>query len=247
MSDSTSCSGTCRRAIFPFSFCSWQKASESDVYRGAGWGDLSVEKLIVSTCEEEDPIGDVKIDDRSVLSCLRIVSESTTQHVDEKGIKWFIKTLAPSVEGSMIMRSHLRIRSRDLTSLCPAKEPWANAALIGSYLGSCQCAWQRVAKSLANNPFDYCAACMCRTNHGSWGHTAGQRLQGAGVGFGFAMAGNMANMRGNSCARQQPQRGPAESKDQAMSMLKQLGELKAAGILTDIEFDAKKKELLAKL
>jgi hypothetical protein len=61
------------------------------------------------------------------------------------------------------------------------------------------------------------------------------------------MAGNMANMRGNSCARQQPQRGPAESKDQAMSMLKQLGELKAAGILTDIEFDAKKKELLAKL
>lgn len=32
-----------------------------------------------------------------------------------------------------------------------------------------------------------------------------------------------------------------------MVMLKQLGELKAVGILTDIEFDAKKKELLAKL
>ena len=28
---------------------------------------------------------------------------------------------------------------------------------------------------------------------------------------------------------------------------KQLGELKAAGVLTDAEFDAKKKELLAKL
>jgi hypothetical protein len=32
-----------------------------------------------------------------------------------------------------------------------------------------------------------------------------------------------------------------------MAMLKQLGELKAAGILTDTEFDTKKKELLAKL
>jgi hypothetical protein len=32
-----------------------------------------------------------------------------------------------------------------------------------------------------------------------------------------------------------------------MAMLKQLGELKTAGILTDAEFDSKKKELLAKL
>ena len=39
----------------------------------------------------------------------------------------------------------------------------------------------------------------------------------------------------------------AETKDQIMAMLKQLGELKAAGILTDSEFDTKKKELLAKL
>jgi hypothetical protein len=30
-------------------------------------------------------------------------------------------------------------------------------------------------------------------------------------------------------------------------MLKQLGELKSAGILTDAEFESKKKELLAKL
>jgi hypothetical protein len=32
-----------------------------------------------------------------------------------------------------------------------------------------------------------------------------------------------------------------------MSTLKQLGELKSAGILTDAEFEAKKKEILAKL
>ena len=36
-------------------------------------------------------------------------------------------------------------------------------------------------------------------------------------------------------------------KDQIMATLKQLGELKAAGVLTDAEFEAKKKELLAKL
>ncbi|HEX7844056.1 MAG TPA: SHOCT domain-containing protein, partial [Kofleriaceae bacterium] len=69
----------------------------------------------------------------------------------------------------------------------------------------------------------------------------------AGIGLGFAMAGNMAGTMGNANAAQAAQRAPAESKDQIMAMLKQLGELKSAGILTDAEFDAKKKELLAKL
>ncbi len=77
------------------------------------------------------------------------------------------------------------------------------------------------------------------------GGDAGGAFQGAGIGLGFAMAGNMSNMMGNANA-QQP-RAPAESKDQIMAMLKQLGELKSAGILTDGEFETKKKELLAKL
>jgi membrane protease subunit (stomatin/prohibitin family) len=77
------------------------------------------------------------------------------------------------------------------------------------------------------------------------GGDGGGAFQGAGIGLGFAMAGNMAGTMGNANATQQ--RGPAESKDQIMAMLKQLGELKAAGVLTDSEFDAKKKELLAKL
>jgi membrane protease subunit (stomatin/prohibitin family) len=66
-------------------------------------------------------------------------------------------------------------------------------------------------------------------------------LDGAGIGMGFAMANQMGGMMG------QQQRPAGESKDQIMTMLKQLGELKAAGILTDAEFEAKKKELLAKL
>jgi membrane protease subunit (stomatin/prohibitin family) len=76
------------------------------------------------------------------------------------------------------------------------------------------------------------------------GGDAGGAFQGAGIGLGFAMAGNMAGTMGNANAGQRP---PGESKDQIMAMLKQLGELKAAGILTDGEFDAKKKELLSKL
>lgn len=75
---------------------------------------------------------------------------------------------------------------------------------------------------------------------------SGAGLEGAGIGMGFAMAGQMANMMGGmgggGAARQQ-----GESRDQILATLKQLGELKAAGILTDAEFEAKKKELLAKL
>jgi membrane protease subunit (stomatin/prohibitin family) len=81
------------------------------------------------------------------------------------------------------------------------------------------------------------------------GDGGGAAFQGAGVGLGFAMAGNMMNGMGGMGMQQpqQPQQAPAQSKDQVMAMLKQLGELKQAGILTDAEFEAKKRELLAKL
>jgi membrane protease subunit (stomatin/prohibitin family) len=75
-------------------------------------------------------------------------------------------------------------------------------------------------------------------------------LDGAGIGMGFAMAGQMMNSMQGMGRPAGPGGGaaaPTESKDQIMTMLKQLGELKAAGVLTDTEFDAKKKELLAKL
>ena len=77
------------------------------------------------------------------------------------------------------------------------------------------------------------------------GGDGGGAFQGAGIGMGFAMAGQMAGMMGNANANQPKPAG--ETREQIMATLKQLGELKAAGILTDAEFDAKKKELLAKL
>jgi len=77
------------------------------------------------------------------------------------------------------------------------------------------------------------------------GGDGGGAFQGAGIGMGFAMAGQMAGMMGNANA-QNAQQAP-QSKESIMATLKQLGELKAAGVLTDAEFEAKKKELLAKL
>jgi membrane protease subunit (stomatin/prohibitin family) len=74
------------------------------------------------------------------------------------------------------------------------------------------------------------------------GGDGGAAFQGAGIGMGFAMAGQMGGMMGNANAQK-----PTESRDQIMNTLKQLGELKAAGVLTDAEFEAKKKDLLAKL
>jgi len=84
----------------------------------------------------------------------------------------------------------------------------------------------------------------------------GGGLEGAGIGMGFAMAGQMMQNFQQMPRAQAPAApgaapaAPAEapqSKEQIMATLKQLGELKAAGILTDDEFNAKKKDLLAKL
>ena len=76
------------------------------------------------------------------------------------------------------------------------------------------------------------------------GGEGGGALQGAGIGLGFNMAGQFANMNANA---PRPAAPVEMTKDQIMSTLKQLGELKTAGVLTDAEFEAKKKDLLAKL
>jgi membrane protease subunit (stomatin/prohibitin family) len=75
----------------------------------------------------------------------------------------------------------------------------------------------------------------------------GGALDGAGIGMGFAMAGQMMNTMNQGQARPPGQAAPPESRDQILATLKQLGELKAAGILTDAEFESKKKDLLARL
>ena len=73
--------------------------------------------------------------------------------------------------------------------------------------------------------------------------------EGIGMGMGFGMANMMMNQQGQNQNQNQnaDSEEKAESKEDIMKTLKELGELKQAGILTAKEFDAKKKELLSRL
>jgi membrane protease subunit (stomatin/prohibitin family) len=63
---------------------------------------------------------------------------------------------------------------------------------------------------------------------------------GAGVALGQVLAQNLqAGLQGAGAAGVKP--------DEVMATLEKLGDLKAKGILTQAEFDAKKAELLKKL
>ncbi len=70
---------------------------------------------------------------------------------------------------------------------------------------------------------------------------------GAGEGIGAGLGFGMAQMFMNQNQNQNNPNAPKESKADIMNMLKELGELKTAGILTEEEFTTKKKELLARL
>ena len=75
---------------------------------------------------------------------------------------------------------------------------------------------------------------------------------GMDMGTGLAMGKMMADMMSQTQNQPQNTGAPASgqpemTKDEIMKLLKDLGELKASGILTEEEFNAKKKELLAKL
>ncbi|MBR9920871.1 MAG: virion core protein (lumpy skin disease virus) [Bacteroidetes bacterium] len=69
--------------------------------------------------------------------------------------------------------------------------------------------------------------------------------EGIGMGMGFGMAQMMMNQKGGG--EQQPQNSKAQTREEILSTLKELGGLKESGILTDEEFEAKKKELLERL
>ena len=70
--------------------------------------------------------------------------------------------------------------------------------------------------------------------------------EGIGMGMGFGMANMMMNQQQGGEAPATGS-GKAETKEDIMVLLNQLGELKDKGVLTKKEFDEKKKELLARL
>jgi len=70
--------------------------------------------------------------------------------------------------------------------------------------------------------------------------------EGIGMGMGFGMANMMMNQQGQGQAQNNESSKP-QTKEEIMATLKELGKLMKDGILTKKEFDAKKKELLARL
>ena len=72
---------------------------------------------------------------------------------------------------------------------------------------------------------------------------------GAGLGAGMMMANMMGqSFQGMNQQQQQPAQQAAKmSVDEIMSAIEKLGKMKEAGLITQEEFDAKKKDLLAKM
>ena len=81
------------------------------------------------------------------------------------------------------------------------------------------------------------------------GGIGGDGLLGTVVGLGMVtpIANRMGNLMSNATENIQQNNSSMNNKDEVIKLLKELGELKASGILTEEEFAEKKKELLSKL
>jgi membrane protease subunit (stomatin/prohibitin family) len=83
---------------------------------------------------------------------------------------------------------------------------------------------------------------------GQGGGVAGDAMGlGAGVAMGQVLAQNLQQGLQGGAAQQAAAAAASVKPDEVMATLEKLGELKAKGILTQEEFDAKKAELLKKL
>jgi membrane protease subunit (stomatin/prohibitin family) len=71
--------------------------------------------------------------------------------------------------------------------------------------------------------------------------------EGIGAGLGFGMAQMFMNQNQNQNQNQNVPVPQKETKEDIIGLLKELGQLKEVGVLTQEEFDTKKKELLARL
>ncbi len=201
-----------------------QRATDNDAF--LGWFKSQVQKTM------KDGVAELIVKQNWPL--MKVTSGAYTEEIETSTLANVRKNIEPY--GVEIMRFgdfSVTMDQNDKERLDKLVDRMAYVAGMGSAPGG-MAAYQQLAQ----------AEMMMGAAEGlKTGDGGGGALQGAGIGMGFAMAGQMANAMGGAQAK------PAapESKDQIMATLKQLGELKAAGVLTDAEFDAKKKELLAKL
>jgi membrane protease subunit (stomatin/prohibitin family) len=196
-----------------------QRATENEQF--VGWFKSQVQKTI------KDHIAELVVKENWPL--LKVTSGAYTDEIETFTLSSVRKNIEPyGVEVMRFGDFTISMDQADKDRLDKLVERAAYVNMAGGY--------QQMAQ----------AEMMLGAAEGMKKGGGGSALDGAGIGMGFAMAGQMGNMMGGM-GNQQQQRPAIESKDQIMTMLKQLGELKAAGILTDAEFESKKKELLAKL
>lgn len=136
-----------RRIVFPFAFVDDAQGREHDAYVHSGMAcGVHIEKMIVASPEEADPIVDLQVDDRPMLWALRVESRT-----EEDSTYWtkvparevpagegarspvhiFVTTWVPS-GGPIVMRRRLRIRARDPQASRRHDETWAVASLFGT-------------------------------------------------------------------------------------------------------------------
>ena len=197
-----------------------QRATTNDA--AVGWFKSQVQKTM------KDGIAELIV--KQDWPLLKVTSGAYTNEIEETTLNDVRKNIEPyGVEIIRFGDFSISMDQADKERLDKLVERLAYISATGGMAGYQQLAQAEMMMGAAEG-----------MKKGGGGSTA---LEGAGIGMGFAMANQMGGMMGGQ-QRQQPQ---GESKDQIMGMLKQLGELKAAGVLTDAEFETKKKELLAKL
>ncbi len=199
-----------------------QRATTNDAF--LGWFKSQVQKTM------KDGIAELIV--KQDWPMLKVTSGAYTNEIEETTLRDVRKNIEPyGVEIIRFGDFSISMDQADKERLDKLVERMAYISATGGMAGYQQLAQAEMMMGAAEG--------MKKGGGGS--STA---LEGAGIGMGFAMANQMGGMMGGMGGQRPPQ---GESKDQIMGMLKQLGELKAAGVLTETEFETKKKELLAKL
>jgi membrane protease subunit (stomatin/prohibitin family) len=198
-----------------------QRATTNDTF--LGWFKSQVQKTM------KDGVAELIV--KQDWPMLKVTSGAYTSEIEEQTLKDVRKNIEPyGVEIIRFGDFSISMDQADKERLDKLVERMAYINATGGMAGYQQLAQAEMMMGAAEGM--------------KKGGGAGTGLEGAGIGMGFAMANQMGGMMMGGGMNRQPQ---GESKDQIMAMLKQLGELKAAGVLTETEFETKKKELLAKL
>ncbi len=200
--------------------------TENDAF--VGWFKSQVLKVI------KDRIAELLVKKKWPL--LDVTSGAYTEEIEEEVIAGMEKhTLKNGVKITSFGNFTISIKPEDEATLKKLSKDVAYSRLAGGF--------QQYAQGQA-----MLGAGEGMAKGGGEGSGAGNALGGMGMGMGFGMAQMFMNQQQNQNQQQQaPQQAAAPAGPSIMDRLKQLNELKGAGLLSEDEFAAKKSELMKQL